>query len=98
MTIVYISAGIITFLIFTSLCDIFKSPPKNDGSSINLVGFGKAGGVYMIKAGGVYIVAGIKIRSKKKAIKEFTRIIEDNDFLPPDTYFKMIKMDTRIGN
>jgi hypothetical protein len=54
----------------------------------NIVGFGKAKGLYIIKMENSYVVAGIKVKSKRKAVKEFMKLVEENSFLPPGMYFK----------
>ena len=57
----------------------------------NLIGYGKAEGLYLIATENYYLVAGRKVRSKKKAIKEFFELINKNELLPPDVYFKVIR-------
>ena len=57
----------------------------------NIIGYGKAEGLYLIATGNYYLVAGHKVRSKKKAIKEFFELINKNELLPPDMYFKVIR-------
>lgn len=59
---------------------------------INILGFGKAEGLYLIKVGKYYLVAGMRIKSKHKAVKKFIALIEKNGFMPPDSYFKMVKV------
>ena len=54
----------------------------------NIIGFGKAKGLYIIKMENYYIVAGMRVKAKRKAIKEFMHLIDDNGFLPPGMYFK----------
>ena len=57
----------------------------------NIIGYGKAEGLYLIATENYYLVAGRKVRSKKKAIKEFFELINKNELLPPDVYFKVIR-------
>ncbi|RZD16635.1 MAG: hypothetical protein EVJ46_06400 [Candidatus Acididesulfobacter guangdongensis] len=57
----------------------------------NIIGYGKAEGLYLIATENYYLVAGRKVRSKKKAIKEFFELINKNELLPPDMYFKVIR-------
>ena len=57
----------------------------------NIIGYGKAEGLYLIATENYYLVAGHKVRSKKKAIKEFFELINKNELLPPDMYFKVIR-------
>jgi hypothetical protein len=57
----------------------------------NIIGYGKAEGLYLIATENYYLVAGRKVRSKKKAIKEFFELINKNELLPPDMYFKIIR-------
>ncbi|MCL4429092.1 MAG: hypothetical protein M1276_08945 [Deltaproteobacteria bacterium] len=57
----------------------------------NIIGIGKASGVYLIKVKDHYIVAGIKIKNKRKAVKEFLYLVNNNGYLPPDMFFKNIK-------
>ena len=57
----------------------------------NIIGYGKAEGLYLIAAENYYLVAGRKVRSKKKAIKEFFELVNKNELLPPDMYFKVIR-------
>jgi len=76
---------------------IYRYENKNDieiDDGVNILGFGRADGVYLIKVGGFYLVAGIKLKSKKKAIKKFIEIVEKNGYIPPESYFKMIKVKT----
>jgi len=73
---------------------IYRYEDQNDDldDSVNILGFGKAEGVYLVKVGSYYLVAGIKLKSKKKAIKKFIEIVEKNGYVPPKTYFKMVKI------
>ena len=57
----------------------------------NIIGYGKAEGLYLIATENYYLVAGHKVRSKKKAIKEFFELINKNELLPADMYFKVIR-------
>ena len=57
----------------------------------NIIGYGKAEGLYLIATENYYLIAGRKVRSKKKAIKEFFELINKNELLPPDMYFKVIR-------
>lgn len=54
----------------------------------NIIGFGKAKGLYIIKMENYYVVAGMRVKSKRKAIKEFMKLVEENGLLPPGMYFK----------
>ena len=58
----------------------------------NILGYGKAEGIYLIATKNYYLVAGHKVRSKKKAIKEFFELINKNELLPAGMYFKLIKI------
>ena len=68
-----------------------KGTEENEGE-INILGFGKAEGLYLIKVGKYYLVAGMRIKSKHKAIKKFIDLVERNGFVPPKSYFKMVKV------
>ena len=57
----------------------------------NIIGYGKAEGLYLIATENYYLVAGRKVRSKKKAIKEFFELVNKNELLPPDMYFKVLR-------
>ena len=57
----------------------------------NIIGVGKANGVYIIKGENYYVVAGTSIKSKRKAVREFLKLVERNKLLPPGMYFKMSK-------
>lgn len=57
----------------------------------NIIGIGKATGVYLIKVKDYYIVAGLKVKSKRNAVKEFLYLINNNGYMPSDTFFKNIK-------
>ena len=59
---------------------------------VNILGFGKAEGLYLIKVGKYYLVAGIRIKGKHKAIKKFIDLVEKNGFVPPKSYFKIVKV------
>ena len=54
----------------------------------NIIGFGKAKGLYIIKMENYYVVAGMRVKSKRKAVKEFMKLVEENGLLPPGMYFK----------
>lgn len=87
-----ILAVIVLFIIF-----IFRVYKYNDldidiDDGVNLLGFGKAEGVYLIKMGSYYLVAGMKVKSKKKAVFKFIELVEKNNYVPPRSYFKMIKI------
>jgi len=71
---------------------IYRYEDENDDLDVNILGFGKAEGVYLVKVGGFYLVAGIKLKNKKKAIKKFIEIVEKNGYVPPKSYFKMVKI------
>ncbi|MDA8299752.1 MAG: hypothetical protein M0Z57_07125 [Deltaproteobacteria bacterium] len=62
----------------------------------NIIGYGKAKGLYIIKMENYYVVAGIKVKSKRKAVKEFMHLVEENGFLPPGMYFKTFKTEENI--
>jgi hypothetical protein len=57
----------------------------------NIIGYGKAEGLYLIATENYYLVAGRKVKNKRKAIKEFFELINRNKLLPPDMYFKVIR-------
>ena len=59
----------------------------------NIIGYGKAKGLYIIKMESYYVVAGMRVKSKRKAVKEFLKIVENNGFLPPGMYFKTFKIE-----
>ena len=59
----------------------------------NIIGFGKAKGLYIIKLDNYYVVGGYKIKSKRKAVKEFMKLVEENGFLPPGMYFKRFRQE-----
>ena len=54
----------------------------------NIIGYGKAKGLYILKMENYYVVAGMRVKSKRKAVKEFMHLVEENGFLPPGMYFK----------
>lgn len=54
----------------------------------NIIGYGKAKGLYIIKMENYYVVAGMRVKSKRKAVKEFMKLVEENGFLPAGMYFK----------
>jgi hypothetical protein len=58
----------------------------------NIIGYGKAKGLYIIKMENYYVVAGLKVKSRRKAVKEFMHLVEENGFLPPGMYFKTFKI------
>ena len=58
----------------------------------NIIGYGKAKGLYIMNFENYYIVAGMKVKSKRKAVKEFMKLVEENGFLPPGMYFKTFKI------
>lgn len=62
----------------------------------NIIGFGKAKGLYIIKMENYYVVAGIKVKSKRKAVREFMKLVEENGLLPPGMYFKTFKQEPII--
>ncbi len=82
--------GIIIILIFFIDWGNAKSEFDLDDTD-NIIGIGKASGVYLIKVKDHYIVAGLKVKSKRKAVKEFLYLINDNGYIPPDMFFKSIK-------
>lgn len=65
---------------------------ETPSDEVNILGFGKAEGLYLIKVGKYYLVAGMRVKSKHKAIKKFIALIEKNGFVPPKSYFKMVKV------
>jgi len=72
---------------------IYRYEDQNDDlGDVNILGFGKAEGVYLVKVGSYYLVAGTKLKDKKKAIKKFIEIVEKNGYVPAKTYFKMVKI------
>ncbi len=82
--------GIIIMLIFFIDWGNSKSEFDLDDTD-NIVGIGKASGVYLIKIKDYYIVAGMKVKSKRKAVKEFLYLVKNNGYIPPDMFFKGIK-------
>ncbi len=59
----------------------------------NIIGYGKAKGLYIINMENYYVVAGVKVKSKRKAVREFMKLVEENGFLPPGMYFKTFKVN-----
>ena len=81
---ILICLGVIVILIF------FIDWGNKDDFELNskIIGFGKAKGLYIIKMENYYVVAGMRVKAKRKAIKEFMHLVDDNGFLPPGMYFK----------
>ena len=75
---------------------IYKYESENeegDGENeVNILGYGKAEGLYLIKVGRYYLVAGMRVKSKRSAIKKFINLVERNNLIPPKSYFKMVKV------
>lgn len=89
----FIIALVLLFIFFAIKIYHYESTAEEAvGDEVNILGFGKAEGLYLIKVGKYYLVAGMKIKSKHKAIKKFIALIEKNGFVPPKSYFKMVKI------
>lgn len=90
--IILLSILIIIILLLLFFIDWGNTKLEFDlNDSDNVIGVGKASGVYLIKVKNYYIVAGIKVKSKRKAVKEFLYLINKNGYIPPDMFFKNIK-------
>lgn len=88
----FIIAIILLFIFFAIKVYRYETEEENTGNVVNILGFGKAEGLYLVKVGKYYLVAGMKIKSKHKAIKKFIALVEKNGFVPPKSYFKMVKV------
>ena len=88
----FIIAIILLFIFFAIKVYRYETEEENTGNEVNILGFGKAQGLYLVKVGKYYLVAGMKIKSKHKAIKKFIALVEKNGFVPPKSYFKMVKV------
>ena len=88
----FIIALVLLFIFFAIKIYRYETEEENTGNEVNILGFGKAEGLYLVKVGKYYLVAGMKIKSKHKAIKKFIALVEKNGFVPPKSYFKMIKV------
>lgn len=88
----FIIALVLLFIFFAIKVYRYEAEEENIGDEVNILGFGKAEGLYLVKVGKYYLVAGIKIKSKHKAIKKFIALVEKNGFVPPKSYFKMVKV------
>ena len=88
----FIIAIILLFIFFAIKVYRYETEEENTGNEVNILGFGKAEGLYLVKVGKYYLVAGMKIKSKRKAIKKFIALVEKNGFVPPKSYFKMVKV------
>ncbi|RZD16632.1 MAG: hypothetical protein EVJ46_06385 [Candidatus Acididesulfobacter guangdongensis] len=88
----FIIAIILLFIFFAIKVYRYETEEENTGNEVNILGFGKAEGLYLVKVGKYYLVAGMKIKSKHKAIKKFIALVEKNGFVPPKSYFKMVKV------
>lgn len=88
----FIIAIILLFIFFAIKVYRYETEEENTGNEVNILGFGKAEGLYLVKVGKYYLVAGMKIKSKHKAIKKFMALVEKNGFVPPKSYFKMVKV------
>ena len=88
----FIIALVLLFIFFAIKVYRYETEEENTGNEVNILGFGKAQGLYLVKVGKYYLVAGMKIKSKHKAIKKFIALVEKNGFVPPKSYFKMVKV------
>ncbi|MHB8231502.1 MAG: hypothetical protein ACYDDB_01195 [bacterium] len=88
----YVAAAMLISVFFYLTCRVYKVEDKDDADEVNIMGFGKANGVYLVKAGKYYIVAGKKIKTKKTALKRFIDIVEANGYVPPNSFFKMVRI------
>lgn len=88
----FIIALVLLFIFFAIKVYRYETEEENTGNEVNILGFGKAEGLYLVKVGKYYLVAGMKIKSKHKAIKKFIALVEKNGFVPPKSYFKMVKV------
>ena len=80
------------FIFFAIKVYRYESEEEENEGEINILGFGKAEGLYLIKVGKYYLVAGMRVKSKHKAVKKFIALVEKNGFVPPKSYFKMVKI------
>lgn len=87
-------ALLIIFILFYFNFIDFGAIYKDFDVESNVIGFGKAAGLYLILMDGYYIVAGQKIKSKKKAIKEFLELVNNNDIDFKD--FKILRTNNQI--
>ena len=55
----------------------------------NIIGYGKAEGLYLVISNNYYIVAGRNIKNKSKAIKEFIELCNKNELTNKD--FKILR-------
>lgn len=59
----------------------------------NVLGYGKAEGLYLVISNNYYVVAGKKISSKTKAITEFIELCNSNELTTKD--FKILKNNAK---
>ena len=86
---------VLAFLFIFFVIKVYHYEPtseESEGDEVNILGYGKAEGLYLIKVGRYYLVAGMRVRGKQKAIKKFIKLIEKNGLVPPKSYFKMVKV------
>ena len=88
----FIIALAFLFIFFAIKVYRYESEVEENEGEINILGFGKAEGLYLIKVGKYYLVAGMRVKSKHKAVKKFIALVEKNGFVPPKSYFKMVKI------
>ena len=88
----FIIALAFLFIFFAIKVYRYESEEEENEGEINILGFGKAEGLYLIKVGKYYLVAGMRVKSKHKAVKKFIALVEKNGFVPPKSYFKMVKI------
>jgi hypothetical protein len=83
-----LSAGAGTILYVKNYIEIGNISKTFDVKS-DIIGFGKAQGLYLILSGNHYLVAGKEIKNKYKAIREFIEICNQNDIEPEN--FKILR-------
>ena len=89
-TLLYILISVLIIFVLTFFLDWGHKDELELNS--NIIGYGKAKGLYVVKMENYYVVAGVKVKSKRKAVKEFMHLVEENGFLPPGMYFKTFKI------
>ena len=90
-----LSAGAGTILYVKNYIEIGNISKTFDVKS-DILGFGKAEGLYLILLDNHYIVAGRNIKNKYKAIKEFIKLCNINDIEPEN--FKILKRNNNNNN